>query len=64
MQARGVAIAADPCGPHAQRSATYRSLVKQLLQLNVHDRGAVQALLTAVAAETGAGPECKRKKRR
>ncbi len=53
MQARGAAIAADPAGGHAQRDAAYRALVQQLLQLNVHDRGAVQALLAAVAAATG-----------
>ncbi|KAL4443274.1 hypothetical protein ABPG75_011011 [Micractinium tetrahymenae] len=54
-QARGAAITADPSGPHAQRSAAYRGLVQQLLQLNVHDRGLVQALLAAAAAATGAG---------
>lgn len=53
-QARGAAIADDPAGGHAQRDAAYRALVQQLLQLNVHDRGAVQALLAAVAAATGA----------
>jgi hypothetical protein len=48
-------VQADPAGQHAQRTAAYRSLVQQLLALNMHDGAAAQRLVAAVAAATGAG---------
>ena len=59
-QAKGAAVQADPAGRHAQRAAAYRSLVQQLLALDVHDGAAAQQLAAAVAAATGGdggGPE-------
>ena len=46
---------ADPTGARRERVAAYRTLVAQLLGLNVHDKQAVRQLAADVLRVTG-GP--------